>query len=316
MSKLTEYKKNLLDGASTGLQRPPRISILGNQFTLIDPSGKRTNVGPTIHLVFIDRNENTSKLFWGEGKFYNPSEIAPPLCFSDNGVAPSAMAQEPQNPTCDTCKHNIIGSAMGFSGAKIKACQDLKKFAVIAQGYPGVYLFEIKPGSFKAWNKHVAWLQMQKMADGGKPDLSDVITLVQFTGVGVMSFEGVALTEDEEELTNQVIDVWERNKQSDITGLMVGRFDQPAQGVLPAAQAPKEIAAPAPTAVNPAPPAQGERNIFAKPVEPAPAKKAKKAEPAPIEPKQPQHGMQTPQGTPPSEISKRLENLFKLPTVK
>lgn len=339
LAKYRENQKRLLDDASTGTQRPPRVSIKDNRFALIDPSNARIDVGPVLQVIFVDRNEKTSKLFWGEGKSYNPMELAPPVCWSDNGIAPSDMAQDPQSPTCVTCKWNAIGSAVGFKGGAIKACDDLKKAAVVVPGHAGVYMFEIKKGSFKYWNNYTSWLRMQKLPDGGQPDLSDVITEIKFVSVGTMSFEAVGLVEDKPELVDQVIAVWEHNKQGDLTGMMVGRYDQPAQGVLPAPQggmgqlagasaaglapaeqvttSPQRIAKASETKQSPfAPPQQGEKNIFAKKEEKEtkPAR-AKKDERAPIEP-QPPHGLQTPQGSPPSDIGARLDSLFKLPTVK
>lgn len=343
MSMLSNYRKDqprLIDGASTAGQQPPRVSINGNQFALIDPSGTRTMVpnrpeGAALDVIFVDRNEKMCKLFWGEGKTYNPSELSPPICWSDNGVAPSVQAQDPQSPTCASCKWNVIGSTISpISGAKIKACGDLKKFAVVVQGFPGAYQFTIKPGSFKAWNNYTSYLQMQKLQDGGRPDLSDVVTRIKFVGQGIMDFTAIELVTDEHAMAQQVIDVWERNKQSDLTGMMVGRYDQPVQGVLAAPQQDPS----APKAAVPPPQAQGQSLFFQpqkeevgkeafwdKPVTPAaaapaakpPARKKREEQPAPIQPAQPvpQHGMAQ-ANTPPADIGSRLDNLFKLPPVK
>jgi hypothetical protein len=323
MTQLSTYRgKRLLDDATTGTQMPPRVSINGNKFALIDPSGSVVEVpflpdGPALDVVFVDGNEHTSKLFWGLNKPYNPGEASPPLCFSDNGVAPSSAAQEPQSATCAACPHNIIGSAISqISGARIKACGDLKKFAVVAKGFQGAYLLTIKPGSFKAWNNYTNWLKLQKLADGGRPDLSDVVTRIRFSGQGIHSFEAIELVADGSELAQQVISIWEHNKTNDITGLMIGRFDQPAQGMLPVAlDSPRQQVAP--------PPPQPTLFQQPAPATPAAAKPrgrpaAKKDERAPIAPAPPaQHGMQTPQsGTPSTDISARLDNLFKLPNVK
>jgi hypothetical protein len=326
MTQLSTYRgKRLLDDATTGTQMPPRVSINGNKFALIDPSGSSIEVpflpdGPALDVVFVDGNEHTSKLFWGLNKPYNPGEASPPLCFSDNGVAPSAQAQEPQSATCAACPHNIIGSAISqISGARIKACGDLKKFAVVAKGFQGAYLLTIKPGSFKAWNNYTNWLKLQKLADGGRPDLSDVVTRIRFSGQGIHSFEAIELVADGSELAQQVISIWEHNKTNDITGLMIGRFDLPAQGMLPVAlDLPRQQVAPPPPqpALFQQPAAPAAAPAASKPPRGRPA--AKKDERAPIAPAPPtQHGMQTPQsGTPSTDISARLDNLFKLPNVK
>lgn len=339
VSQYRKDQKRLLDDVSTGTQMPPRVSIGDNKFTLIDPSGERTDVpflptGPALDVVFVDRNEHTSKLFWGEGKTYNPSETAPPICFSDNGVAPSSQAMEPQNPTCGSCRWNAIGSAISqISGARIRACGDMKKLAVVVRGFPGVYLFTIKPGSFKAWNNYTSYLRLQKLPDGGRPDLSDIVTRIRFTGQGILSFEAVELVEAD--LAKQVIDIWDKNQTNDITGMMVGRYDQPAQSMLTQGTLGVDANSGAKPAAEP-PPQQGSHLFFkppaqdavaarpaAAPAEPKragrPAAKKKDEGPAPLMPAQPAapHGIIT--KTPdkmPGDVQARLNNLFNLPPVK
>jgi hypothetical protein len=336
MTQLSDYRKTekrLLDDASTGTQRPPRVSIKDNKFALIDPSGTRIDIpflpeGPALDVIFVDRNEKISKLFWRGS--YNENEQAPPVCFSDNGVAPSETAAEPQSATCMTCPHNIIGSATSnISGKPIKACMDVKKLAVIVVKdggtYDGVFLLEIKPGSFKAWNSYTNWLRMQKLPEGDRPDLSDVVTRVRFAGQGILAFDPTNLVDADSELAKHVINVWDRNKEGDITGMMVGRYDPPitefapstAPAALPAVAAPQEQ-----QSENPAPPP------------PPPVKASPQKSPTSTQVTQPksisqrarvtkkpvptaQHGMAEPQSNlPPTEIMRRLDSLSKLPTVK
>ena len=108
LSKYREGGKRLLDDAATGNRMPPRVSIGGNRFTLIDHAGQRVEVpfmrdGPALDVVFVDRNEHMSKLLWNLEGTYNPNEVAPPMCFSDNGVGPSSMSTDPQSATCSGC---------------------------------------------------------------------------------------------------------------------------------------------------------------------------------------------------------------------
>src|SRR5262245_1712824 len=152
MTTLPTNRPRLLDEATQGLGgiMPPRVSIDSNIFTLVDPSGGTTRVpslatGPALDVVFVNAHTKVSKVYWG--RHFQPIGAAPPLCFSDNGEAPSQAALEPQSPTCSGCPHNVIGSAVSqFSGAKIKACQDFRKLAVLVRGHPGVYQFTVKPG--------------------------------------------------------------------------------------------------------------------------------------------------------------------------
>jgi hypothetical protein len=310
---------------------PPRVSIDHNQFTLIDPSGQSTHVpslpdGPALDMVVVDLNNVTSKLYWG--KAFSRSEVAPPICWSDNGTAPSSLASNPQSTTCAACPHNVIGSAIGFSGARIKACSDLKKFAVVVKGFQGVYQFTVKPGSFKKWNEYTRWLQLQKLPAGGKPDLCDVVTRVRFIGQGVHSFE--AHEQVDGDLADQVMEVWEKNKSQDITGMIVGRYDQPHTGALaaptqPAAPTQQPVALTTPRPPQQVPPPPPPPTMFTK-VEPAaaPATEPKERKPraAPkqvetdLQPPAPPHGLQEPQQGLSAEVQDRLFGAFNLPTVK
>lgn len=330
--------QRLIDGAATGRQMPPQISIADNEFALVDPSGEVTPLdhlpsGPALDMIVIDHNPITCKIYWG--KDFNRSEIVPPLCWSDNGKAPSTGAQTPQSATCDTCPHNVIGSSISkISGARIKSCQDLKKFAVLVVDHPGVYLFQIKPGSFKAWNNYLSYLQMQKLPDGGKPDLCHVVTRVTFVGQGLMDFEAHQLIDDE--MANRVVEVWEKNKQSDLTGLMVGKFDQPITALIgaPAQQmpaqplpAPQPAPAPAPAPQpQPAPQQQAKQNggdAFGQTQKRSPGR-PKKTTPAPQQAPTTQQaqqnapsafGMQAP-AQPSAEMNSRLDAAFNLPLKK
>jgi hypothetical protein len=320
---LTEYLNNnpenrLAEGSSTGSQRPPRVSINNNRFTLIDPSGKMESVN-TLHIdvVFVDRNMKMSKLYWGNKYPGEGSPKNPPVCFSDNGIAPSSMSQTPQAPLCVQCPHNVIGSAIGFKGTSIKACGDLKKTAVVVKDHAGVYLLEIKPGSFKNWNNYHSFLRMQKMPSGGTPGLSEVVTRVTFTGQGLLGFEAVAFVEDA--LAQQVIAVWQHNKQQDITGMMVGNYDLPVHSMLagPAQPQPQQQIAPPPP--KPAEPAEEKKlfsgrdpgaALFPQPPmdQPAETEEPKRRKRAPREAEQ---TIVTQPGTPPADVVQRLNSLFK-----
>jgi hypothetical protein len=339
MNELSKYREGnrLLDGASTGGQRPPSIAIKDNRFALVDPSGERTPVNSlTIDVVFVDRNPRMSKLFWGRKYPGDGAAFSPPVCFSDNGLAPSSLAQAPQAALCANCPHNVVGSAVGFKGGGIKACQDLKKTAVVVIGHPGIYELQIKPGSFKNWNNFHNFLRMQKMPDGGVPDLSDIVTQISFVSVGVMDFKPIAFVEGNAELVQRVISIWEHNKTSDITGMMVGNYDKPATGVLGPAQTARPAAPPPPEPQSPflsgrdpgaalfpqQPLAQASLPQQPAAEEPKRARgRPKKDEPATAQPQAPvvpaQYGMQMPQqAAPPSEVAQRLDSVWNLPTLK
>ena len=184
-------------------------------------------------------------MYWG--KTYDPNAAGGdiPVCWSDNGTAPSSQAATPQSPQCMSCPHNAIGSAISkFSGAKIKACVDMKKLAFIVPGDPDnmIFLMTVKPGSFKNWQTYINFLKAQKFTDGSSPDLSDLVTRLEFESQGVLKFSPVAPVPGNQALLAQREAAWAKGTSGDI----VGQNDVPYSG---------QLAAPAQTQQLPPPPA-------------------------------------------------------------
>jgi len=260
-------RPRLLDHAADNLGRtmPPRLSIDSNRFTLVDSGGNQKPINAlNLDVCFVDLNPKVSKMFWG--KEYNPQEAGGdiPICWSDNGVAPSSQAATPQSPQCMSCPHNVIGSAISkFTGAKIKACVDMKKLAFIVPGDPDnmIFLMTVKPGSFKNWQTYINFLKAQKFTDGSSPDLSDVVTRLEFESQGVLKFSPVAAVPGNQALLAQREAAWNKGTSGDI----VGQNDVPysaqiaapvAQPALAAPPQPQQVAQPAPLPPNAfAPPA-------------------------------------------------------------
>lgn len=239
-------RPRLIDHAADNLGRtmPPRLSIDSNRFTLIDSGGNEKPINAlNLDVVFVDLNMKVSKMFWG--KTYDPNAAGGdiPVCWSDNGVAPSSQAATPQNPVCMTCPHNQIGSAISkFSGAKIKACVDMKKLAFIVPGDPDnmIFLMTVKPGSFKNWQTYVNFLKAQKFTDGSSPDLSDIVTRLEFESQGVLKFSPTAAVPGNQALTAQREAAWNKNTSGDI----VGQNDVPYTGQLAAPAQTQQLAPP------------------------------------------------------------------------
>ena len=321
----------LLDGAQVGGgNRPPRVSIDNGRFTLFVPGGKTIPLGMSMDIVIVGKNPHMSKLYWGPPgpngqRIFDRSSPKPPVCWSDNGVAPSAGASEPQNPTCSGCPQNVWGSAINALGKQVKACEDFKKFSCVVKGQPGIYLFEVKAGSFRNWNAFTGMLAMQKLEGEGEPDLIDVVIRVSFAGTGILQFEPVAFTSSDPVLTQQALGVTD-----DTTRMIVNTLDRPAQNVLPAAEHRAAEARGMPAQAPMPPPAQAPFVLSgqapAGPLfpqqptqEPDPPKttrgRPKKAEPAPqTQPPAPQpqqvQGIQVPADGLPGGITDRLASLF------
>lgn len=272
--------------ASQGISaaQPPRISIGGNRFTLIDGAGNsrphtinlinpqtgqlQAYLSETLDVVIIGVNANVSKVFYDTS--YDPAaEEKPPTCWSDNGTGPSVSASEPQANTCASCPHNEWGSAINANGKKVKACNDAKKIAVIIPGDPMVYQLRIPPATLKALKKHADTIGGYSLQgpDGRSrgADLCDVVTRVKFESQGVLGFEATSFID---ETIGTQIDMVTQDKLDTILGTNdrpISTLPAPAQPMqvthqpqqyVPPAQ-PQQFAPPAqqhtPTHVGPAP---------------------------------------------------------------
>lgn len=258
-------RPRLLEHAADNLGRtmPPRLSIDANRFTLIDSGGNQKPINAlNLDVCFVDLNPKVSKMYWG--KEYSTQDAGGdiPVCWSDNGTAPSSQAATPQSPTCMGCQHNVLGSAISkFSGAKIKACVDMKKLAFIVPAQASIptgegdmiFLMTVKPGSFKNWQTYINFLKAQKFTDGSSPDLSDVVTRLEFESQGVLKFNAVAPVPGNQMLLAQREAAWNKGTSGDI----VGQNDVPYSGQLAAPAPVQQIAAPVPFVPATAPSAAG-----------------------------------------------------------
>lgn len=232
-----------------GFAQPRHISIKGGRFSLVDDAGNILNcnlvdqqVGYYIDVVVADSNPARSKVYY-EGD-YDPTQDTPPVCFSDNGLAPSTNAMQPQSPTCAVCPHNEIGSKISnFSGASIKACSDRKKLAVyiVHNGAPIndlLYQLTIPPASLTNLRGYGAQVTNNRL------DVSQVVTRVYFEPgkTGILNF---FCTSEISDLLDQMVIACETQQ----LGVSIcGRDDTPRQGGL------QQIAPPQQYAALPAPP--------------------------------------------------------------
>jgi hypothetical protein len=256
-------RRGIADQASTGIGTgmPPYISIKANRFTLFDAAGNSRPVetydpqlGPILDCIVVDANQKVSKIYYAEA--WDPENPAPPDCWSDNGIAPSISAEWPQWQTCEACPHNKWGSAISaLNGAKIKACDDYKKFAIFLPSLPDMlFQMRVPPASLKGLKKYMEQFKGQNF------DLPDVYTRVRFD----LSANGILVFEPSP-LGFVSADIVAKCDQIDQTKLdnLVGRSDTPIRDALPAptiAQtgvrpdaAPQIVPQPAPAPTQPAP---------------------------------------------------------------
>lgn len=226
--------------AGMGAGAHPRISIAGNAFNKMDAAGNklqvggfdqgdqsRKGVGLYLDLVVIDWNDNVSKVFYPD---WDPNEVTPPTCYSDNGTGPSAQAQAPQAPTCISCYWNTWGSDVSkMTGKDTKGCNDVKKVAVIIPEDPHnmTYEFRIPPASLKNLRAYVGWFGSQKhFADDRALEITDVITRVYFESQGILNFMPVGYLDGNSPDSARIDAIWDaEDAGQDATSSLVGKKD-------------------------------------------------------------------------------------------
>lgn len=122
---LNELTKSLA-GGGVGAKR---ISIRGGVFRKIvggEEVGKLTT--REMNVIIVNARKNVSRVFYA-GK-YNPEEIVPPTCWSNDGDAPEAGVEDKQSANCATCPQNIAGS--GDNGSR--ACRYQRRVAILLEG--------------------------------------------------------------------------------------------------------------------------------------------------------------------------------------
>jgi hypothetical protein len=233
--------------ASQGLAMPahPRISRRNNRFTLVDAAGNEFQwPNFTLPVVVVAANPAVSKV-WYDTEFDPNAEGQAPACWSDNGVGASNKAAKPQNTSCQACRWNQWGSARSkMTGKEVKACNDLKKIAVIVPGDPQnlIYELQIPPASLKFWNAYLSQITSQSAGDRAV-DVPDVITELSFAdgATGVLNFRAVGwIDETVAALQDQI---WGEKRADSIIGLTD----------VPVAEVPTSAALPAPAAGQAAP---------------------------------------------------------------
>lgn len=125
--------------AAVGTGGFPVVSIKGKVFhvqrgderTLVTKPGE-DDPAATLEVVIVATNPNKSKVYYGSG--YEEGSSAKPDCYSNDGIAPAADAEEPQSKKCAVCPHNQWGSRITDNGGKGKACADSMRLAIAPAG--------------------------------------------------------------------------------------------------------------------------------------------------------------------------------------
>ena len=124
------------------------LSRSGERESFLDENG---DAKQSIEVVIVKAAPNLAKS-WYAKKFTDGEDAGAPDCYSNNGVTPAPDSKTAQCKTCAACKHNQFGSAVSTDGtsAKGKACQDVKRLAVVPVGtVTDPMLLRVPPASLK-----------------------------------------------------------------------------------------------------------------------------------------------------------------------
>ncbi len=262
----------------------PRISLKGGRFRLQSPQGEEIVIPQHwLDVVVVDANPTLSKIYY-PGNYDPASEGSAPSCYSDNGQAPSIRAVKPQCGTCAACPHNVWGSKITPTGAKTKACTDVKKVAVlIADNTSGpVFELRIPPASLSNFGAYVRSLDAAGIPAAGivtrlQFDTNSDFPKLQFDARPVVGNESPYVTEEQMQDVLEVVgspEVYQctgaKDQPIDSTkALAAPASSPPAQPAPPAAYYPPQGLPPAPQGVpTPATQPLAEAQLAAQPEAP------------------------------------------------
>jgi len=204
MSNVTVFQQDLPDflkntevdeltKALAGGTQNRRISIRGGRFRLVINGEEVSKTDrPELDVVVAAGRKENSRIFYA--KAYNPKEITPPDCWSDDGVTPHSKAENRQAATCANCPQNIAGS--GSNGTR--ACRYQKRLAVVLANDPGNGLFQLTLPSQSIFAKgdmdSMGFDQYAKYIAGNGKNINMVVTRMSFdedSDVPVLKFRAV-----------------------------------------------------------------------------------------------------------------------------
>ncbi len=130
-----------------------RIKYQGKEEVLLNEDGRTPRYA--FDVVILKTSPHISKKWYEHG--YVENSMAPPDCWSSNGIKPDPASPKLQNPTCGGCRWNAWGSSRSTAGSgKGKDCADNKRIAIVPiedienKRYGGPMLLSIPPASLGA----------------------------------------------------------------------------------------------------------------------------------------------------------------------
>jgi len=201
----------------------PVVSIKGKVFhlqrgderTLIAKPDDDEEPARALEVVILDSNPNKSKVYYAGG--YEEGSKDAPDCYSNDGVAPAADAEDPQSKKCATCPHNQWGSRITENGNKGKSCADSMRLAVAPAGQLNdPMLLRVPAASLKVLGQYGSQLAKRGVAP------EHVVTRIGFdynVAYPALTFKAMGFIDEHQLAEMEAVLVSERETLDNITGV-------------------------------------------------------------------------------------------------
>jgi hypothetical protein len=258
MSEITLFNQDLPDylkdvqldevtKALVGNGGSKRISLRGGKFRMV-VNGEEvlTSNSDALNVVIVNAAKDVSRMFYA--KAYNPKEdAAAPDCWSNNGVAPDASAENPQHHNCTECPQNVKGSGAGGG----RACRHFRRVAVALADDVGGDVYQLQLASKSIFGKgdltHMPFEQYVKYVGSQGYNLNTLTTEMRFdpdSDTAKLYFKPLKfLSKEQWEVAKKQGETQAAKKAIEFS------FTKPAEKA-PALAAPKAQAAPAEAAIE------------------------------------------------------------------
>lgn len=296
------------EGNITERATVPTLSYEGKTWTIIKDGEKKKltrknedgDVEPitTMRVIILGYNDRRGRAYY-EGA-YDPSKVAAPTCWSEDGLTASARVSDEACPsldrTCQNCPMAAKGSKVTEQGKQITACSQHRMLAVVPAARPDFQPLRLKLAMTSDWDKDgtdlqsQGWYAFQQFLDQFRakkvPHTALVVTKMRFDPN--VAFPKVVFSPDRWLTAEELAIVKPVAKSDEVKQLLNGTWSPnggdgtKAEDDAPAAPAPAKKA-PAKLAAKPAPEPDDEEEEQEETPPPKPAKKApaKKAAPPP-----------------------------------
>jgi hypothetical protein len=165
--------------AASGTGGNKRISIKAGVFRMmVDGKEVAQNEERAMNVIIAAAAPKDSRTFYAK-QFVEGQAVTAPDCWSNDGTAPDAKAENPQAKRCLDCPQNIAGS--GNNGSR--ACKYSRRLAVLLENDQKGEIFQLTIPSNSLWNTDNGKLGLRPYAEflgGHSLNVTQVVTEMRF----------------------------------------------------------------------------------------------------------------------------------------